>query len=177
MMVRLLSLTNRGFTMRPRFCAAVIAAVAMLMFAGVAQAAQHTTVTQLQITHGAFTEPEFDANPCSGAAITSFNAFGTQMAHETFFIEDGQVTEVWATFTETGKVSLTDANGVTYSGHFTVWGGFNLNERNTNNTFTLTVRLAGSDGSTIVAHEVQHFALNANDTVTVNFDRMRLTCG
>jgi hypothetical protein len=177
MMVRLLSLTNRGFTMRRRFCAAVIAAAAMLMFAGVTQAAQHTTVTQLQITHGAFTEPEFDANPCSGAAIASFNAFGTQMAHETFFIEDGQVTEVWATFTETGKVSLTDANGVTYSGHFTVWGGFNLNERNTNNTFTLTVNLAGSDGSTIVAHEVQHFALNANGTVTVNFDTMRLTCG
>ena len=177
MMVRLLSLTNRGFTMRRRFCAAVIAAAAMLMFAGVAQAAQHTTVTQLQITHGAFTEPEFDANPCSGAAIASFNAFGTQMAHETFFIEDGQVTEVWATFTETGKVSLTDANGVTYSGHFTVWGGFNLNEKNTNNTFTLTVKLSGSDGSSITAHEVQHFALNANGTVTVNFDRMRLTCG
>lgn len=177
MMVRLLSLTNRGFTMRRRFCAAVIAAAAMLMFAGVAQAAQHTTVTQLQITHGAFTEPEFDANPCSGAAIASFNAFGTQMAHETFFIEDGQVTEVWATFTETGKVSLTDANGVSFTGHFTVWGGFNLNEKNTNNTFTLTVKLAGSDGSSITAHEVQHFALNANGTVTVNFDRMRLTCG
>jgi hypothetical protein len=87
------------------------------------------------------------------------------------------VTEVWATFTETGKVSVTDANGVSFTGHFTVWGNFNLNEKNTNSTFTLTVNLAGSDGSTIVAHEVQHFALNANGTVTVNFDRIRLTCG
>jgi hypothetical protein len=87
------------------------------------------------------------------------------------------MTEVWATFTETGKVALTDANGVSYSGHFTVWGNFNLNERNTNNTFTLTVRAAGSDGSSIVAHEVQHFALNANGVVTVDFDTMSLTCG
>ena len=74
-------------------------------------------------------------------------------------------------------MSLTDANDVTYTGHFTVWGGFNLNEKNTNDTFALTVRLAGSDGSSIIAHEVQHFALNANGTVTVDFDTMRLTCG
>ena len=87
------------------------------------------------------------------------------------------MTEVWATFTETGKVAITDANGVNFTGHFTVWGNFNLNEKNTNNTFTLTVRLSGSDGSSIVAHEVQHFALNANGTVTVDFDTMRLACG
>jgi hypothetical protein len=166
-----------GFLMGRRLCVAVITAAAMLVFAGVAEAAPHTTVTETQLTHGSFTEPEFDANPCTGAAITSFNAFGTVLDHITYFIEDGQITEVWATFTETGKVSVTDANGVTYSGHFTVWGGFNLNERNTNDTFTLTVRLTGSDGSSIVAHEVQHFAVNANGDVTVDFDTMSLTCG
>jgi hypothetical protein len=160
-----------------RFCAAVITAAAMLAFAGSAQAAQHTTVTETQLIHGAFVEPEFGANPCTGAGIANFTAFGTVLEHVTYFIEDGQMTEAWGTFTETGKVLITDANGVTYSGHFTVWGNFNLNERNTNNTFTLTVRLSGSDGSSIVAHEVQHFALNANGTVTVNFDTMRLTCG
>jgi len=58
-----------------------------------------------------------------------------------------------------------------------VWGNFNLNERNTNNTFTLTVKLTGSDGSTISAHETQHFSLNANGVVTVDFDKMSLTCG
>jgi hypothetical protein len=66
---------------------------------------------------------------------------------------------------------------VTYTGHLTNWGNFNLNEQNTNNTFMLTIRLTGSDGSSITAHEVQHFALNANGVVTVNFDRMTLTCG
>jgi uncharacterized membrane protein len=178
MLVRLLSLTNRGFMMRRRLCAALLGvAAAMLISAGAAQAAQHTTVTQTEHIHGVFAEPNFDANPCTGAPITNFSAFGNVVEHETFFIEDGEVTEVWATFTETGKVSATDANGVSFAGHFTVWGNFNLNEKNTNNTFTLTVKLAGSDGSSITAHEVQHFALNANGTVTVNFDRMRLTCG
>ena len=163
--------------MNRRFTAAMLGVAAMLMCAAAAQAAQHTTVTQTEHVHGVFAEPEFDANPCTGAALTNFSALGNVVEHETFFIEDGQMTEVWATFTETGKVSATDENDVTFTGHFTVWGNFNLNERNTNNTFTLTVKLAGSDGSTITAHEVEHFALNANGTVTVDFDRMTLTCG
>ncbi len=58
-----------------------------------------------------------------------------------------------------------------------MWGNFNVNEKNANNTFTLTFMLTGSDGSTITIHEVQHFALTANGVVTVNFDTTRLTCG
>jgi hypothetical protein len=162
---------------RRRLCAALLGVAAMLMFAGAAQAAQHTTVTQTDHIHGVFAEPNFAGNPCTGAHFTSFSAYGNVVNHVTLFIEDGKVANVWATFTETGKVSATDANGVSFAGHFTVWGNFNLNEKNTNNTFTLSVRLAGSDGSSIIAHEVQHFALNANGTVTVNFDRMRLACG
>jgi hypothetical protein len=149
----------------------------LVAFATPASAANHTTVTETDHVHGVFTEPEFTANPCTGSAITSFDAFGNVVEHITYFLEDGQMTEVWATFTETGKVTITDAAGVTYTGHFTVWGNFNLNERNTNNTFTLTIKLTGSDGSTISAHETQHFALNANGVVTVDFDKMSLTCG
>jgi hypothetical protein len=155
-------------------CAGLVGA--LMVLAGNASAANHTTVTETDHIHGSFTEPEFTNNPCSGAAITSFDAEGNVVEHVTYFLEDGQMTEVWATFTETGKVTITDANDVTYTGHFTVWGNFNLNERNTNNTFTLTVKLSGSDGSSITAHEVQHFALNANGVVTVDFDTMRLSC-
>jgi hypothetical protein len=36
---------------------------------------------------------------------------------------------------------------------------------------------AGSDGPSITVHEVQHFALNANGVVTVNFDRPTPSCG
>ncbi len=140
-------------------------------------AAGHQTVNETDHVHGAFTEPAFDANPCTGAAITTFEAEGNVVDHVTYFVENGQMTEVWATFTETGKAILIDANGVTFGGHFTAWGNFNLNERNTNNTFTLSFDLAGSDGSTITGHEVTHFALNANNQVTVDFDRMNLTCG
>jgi hypothetical protein len=157
------------------FVAALCAA--SLAFAASAAAANHTTVTETNTIHGTFTEPEFSQNPCSGAAITSFQAYGNIVEHETYFLENGQVTEVWATFTETGKVAITDANGVSYDGHFTVWGNYNLNEQNTNETFTVTIRVSGSDGSTIVAREVEHFGTNANGEVTASFDKMSLTCG
>src|SRR6266702_2683391 len=132
------------------------------------------TVTMTEITHGVFDAGLSGPNPCSGADIVSVDASGNVLDHVTFFPAGD---EVWATFTEAGKITLLDSNGVTYTGHLTVWGNFNLNEQNSNNTFTLTVMLTGSDGSTITAHEVQHFALNANGVVTVNFDRMTLTCG
>jgi hypothetical protein len=152
-------------------------AAAALALAATASAADHTTVTETEHIHGAFTAPEFDVNPCTGAAITSFDADGNVVAHATYFLEDGEPTEVWATFTETGKVTLTDANSVTYTGHFTLWGNFNLNERNTNNTFTLTFKAYGSDGSSLILHETGHFAMNANSQVTVSFDRLSLDCG
>jgi hypothetical protein len=132
------------------------------------------TVTMTEVTHGVFDSGLSGPNPCSGADIVSVDASGNVVDHITFFPADD---EVWATFTETGKITLLDSNGVTYTGHLTAWGNFNLNERNSNNSFTLTVMLSGSDSSAITAHEVQHFALNANGVVTVDFDRMNLTCG
>jgi hypothetical protein len=53
------------------------------------------------------------ARASSGADIVSQNASGTVVNHLTFFPAGD---EVWATFTETGKVTLTDSNGVTYTG-------------------------------------------------------------
>jgi hypothetical protein len=132
------------------------------------------TVTMTEITHGEFDPGLSSPNPCTGADIVSATASGTVVNHVTFFPAGD---EVWATFTETGKVTVVDSSGVTYTGRITVWGNFNLNERNTNNTFTFSLKLTGADGSTIAGHEVQHFALNANGVVTVTFDRMTLNCG
>jgi hypothetical protein len=160
-----------------RLLAVVALAAAALALAATASAANHTTVTETDHIHGAFTEPEFDVNPCTAAAITSFDAYGNVVAQVTYFLEDGEPTEVWATFTETGKLTLIDANNLTYSGHFTAWGNFNLNERNTNNTVALTFRASGSDGSSLIVHETAHFAMNANGRVTVSFDRLSLDCG
>jgi hypothetical protein len=132
------------------------------------------TVTMTEHFHGIFDPGFTDPNPCSGADVVSAEGDGNGVMHVTYFPAGD---EVWATFTETGKVTVLDTNDVTYTGHLTVWGNFNLNEKNSNSTFTFTLNLSGSDGSTISLHEVQHFTLNAGGVVTVEFDKPRLTCG
>ena len=67
------------------------------------------TVTETEHIHGEF-DPELGPNPCTGADIVSESAFGNVVMHVTFF-PDGD--EVWATFTEEGKVTVLDSNGVT----------------------------------------------------------------
>ncbi len=135
------------------------------------------TVTSTQNVHGVFYEPQA-TNPCTGDTFNGGNGIqftGNLVNHVTFFTASD---EVWATFTETGAISGTDdGTGVTYSGHATVWGNFNMNERNQNTEFTLTIHAAGSDGSAIIAHETTVFVMNANGTVTVNFDKFSLGCG
>jgi hypothetical protein len=128
------------------------------------------TVTMTEHQHGTFTD-DGASNPCTGApGVATF--VGNSVEHVTFFPAGD---EVWATFTETGKVTVT-WDGVTYTGHATAWGNFNMNERNSNSTFTLTLRLFAADGSSVVGHEVSHFTLNANGVITVEFDSLSFTC-
>jgi len=148
--------------------------IGSLVFAGTAAAANHQTVTETQHMHGSWVETG-DTNPCTGDDIT-VNAMGNGVNHVTYFVENGQPTEFWGTFTEAISFTFTD-QGVTYSGHATVWGNFNQNERNQNTTFTFSIRGTGSDGSTITGHETMHFGLNANGQVTASFDKMKFTCG
>ena len=129
------------------------------------------TVTITEHQHGVFTETNA-VNPCNGHLIT-LTVDGNSVFHITFF-PDGD--EVWVTFTETGMFTAVDGD-VTYAGHFTVWDNQNVNEQNSNSTFTFSVRAFGSDGSTIIGHEVAHFAMNANGDVTVTFDKPSFTCG
>ena len=135
------------------------------------------TVTSTTNVHGVFAEPQA-TNPCTGDTFNGGQGIqftGNLVNHVTFFTASD---EVWATFTETGAILGTDdGTGVTYSGHATAWGNFNMNQRNTNSAFTLTIHATGSDGSSISAHETTVFVMNANGTVTVNFDKFSLTCG
>lgn len=135
------------------------------------------TVTETDHVHGTFAEPEA-TNPCTGDTFNGgagIQFVGNLVNHVTFFTASD---EVWATFTETGSISGTDdGTGVTYSGHATAWGNFNMNERNQNSAFTLTIHATGSDGSSITAHQTTAFVLNANGSVTVNFEKDSLTCG
>jgi len=147
---------------------------ALLALSGTAAAANHQTVTQTQLMHGSWVESG-DTNPCTGDTI-DVNATGNGVNHVTYFVEDGQPTEFWGTFTEAFSFSFTD-QGVTYTGRATVWGGFNQNEKNATNTFTFSIRGTGSDGSTVTGHETMHFGLDANGQVTATFDKMNFTCG
>ena len=135
------------------------------------------TVTQTDNVHGAFYEPNA-TNPCTGDTFNGGQGAlftGNLVNHVTYFTNSD---EVWATFTETGKVTATDdVTGVTYSGNATAWGNFNLNEQNTNSEFTLTVHLSGSDGSSVTAHETTVFVDNGNGDITVSFDKLNLSCG
>jgi hypothetical protein len=135
------------------------------------------TVTETQNVHGVFLEPAA-TNPCTGNTFNGgagIQFTGNLVNHVTFFTNSD---EVWATFTETGKIVGTDdGTGATYTGHATAWGNFNLNEKNQNSEFTLTIHATGSDGTSITAHETTVFVMNANGTVTVNFDKFSLTCG
>lgn len=159
--------------------AAAVAAVVGATFAASASASSPNgqTVTETDNIHGTFLEPDA-TNPCTGNTFNGAQGIqftGNLVNHVTYFTNSG---EVWATFTETGAILGTDdGTGVTYSGHATAWGNFNLNERNGNSEFTLTIHATGSDGSSITAHETTAFALNANGDVAVNFDKASLTCG
>ena len=161
---------------------AVVGAVALSFGAGSALAASPNgmTMTETDHVHGSFVEPAA-TNLCSGDAFVAPDGSagvqftGNLVDHVTYFTNSD---EVWSTFTQTGKVVGTDAEtGVVYTGQATAWGNFNMNERNQNSAFTLTIHASGTDGSSITAHQTTVFTMNANGTVTVNFDKMNVTCG
>jgi hypothetical protein len=154
-----------------------VGGLAMWPAAAFAASPNGQTVTQTDNVHGVFYEPEA-TNPCTGDTFNGGQGVqftGNLVNHITYFTNSD---EVWATFTETGKIVGTDdGTGVTYSGHATAWGNFNMNERNQNSEFTLTIHASGSDGSSITAHETTVFVNNGNGDITVNFDKFSLSCG
>jgi len=130
------------------------------------------TVTQTDNFHGS--NSTTDTNPCTGNTI-DLQQQSNIVQHVTFF-PGGD--EIWGTFTEEDKVVGTDeGTGVVYTGHSTFWGNFNVNEKNANDTFTGSIHVIGSDGSSISYHEVMHETWNANGNLTVQFDKPSLTCG
>jgi hypothetical protein len=130
------------------------------------------TVTTTDNFHGTTSFQDF--NPCTGNLL-NITTTSNIVEHITYF-PGGD--EAWGTFTEEDKVVATDpVTGVVYTGHATFWGNFNVNERNSNSTFTATITLRGSDGSVVMVHEVDHLTYNGNGQVTVSFEKPRLTCG
>jgi hypothetical protein len=133
------------------------------------------TVTQTDHQHGTWVE-QGDTDFCTGATIAP-TITGNEVEHVTFF-PGGD--EVWGTFTEEGTAQA-QVGDLIYSGRITVWGNFNVNEQNANNTFTATFKLSATDAGgvvhTEVGHEVTHVGWNAvSDQPVVSFDKMYVTC-
>ncbi|MEP6665292.1 MAG: hypothetical protein ABJA81_02485 [Nocardioidaceae bacterium] len=148
----------------------------VLSGAGVAAAAPGGTghtVTTTEISH--ITQPLSGTNPCAPLNPVSGHTDDNIVTHVTFFPESG---EVRFTFTDQQSLIATDlTTGVVTTGHATVTNNFNLTQRNATSTLNVTIRGTGSDGSTVYLHETAHFTLNANGVVTVDFDKVTLTCG
>jgi hypothetical protein len=134
----------------------VVALTAFLVLvAGPAYAGPPTTETN---TAKGLVETFVDVVPtCEGGGpLYTITTTSNLIEHETVF-DDGRV---HATFTQTGTFSavpLEDPSLPSYTGKFTVWGGFNANGSTVNGTFTFNVRGTGSDGSTFSNHAVEHF--------------------
>ena len=77
---------------------------------------------------------------------------------------------------------LQPSTGLIFSGHIAVWGNFNVNNKNSNNTFTASFKAYAVDSSSVthyeVGHQVMHIGFNAVDPSTpiVSFEKMSMTC-
>jgi hypothetical protein len=141
----------------------VVSLAVLVLTLALASPATARATSYTQTVHDA-TDTFVDVNPCTGAPVTI-----TVTYNGVFHINSLPGGEFWTTFTQTGTVTAVplDLTQPTLTGRFTVWGNFNLNERNQNSTFTFTVRL--SDGT--VFHDTAHFTMNANGEITTSFDK------
>ncbi len=145
----------------------VIALAVLVLTLALASPAAARAISYTQTFHNVTEVLPHDAQsviPCTGAPATI-----TVTYNGVFHINSLPGGEFWMTFTQTGTFTAVpdDSTQPTLTGRFTIWGNFNLNERNSNSTFTFTVR--ASDGT--VFHETQHFTMNANGEITTSFDK------
>ena len=144
-------------------------AVGLLSIAAPAFAQPPTTVT----THEKGLVETFvdfvPTDPCAEEGpLYTITTTSNLVMHETIF-DDGRI---HATFTQTGRfvaVPLEDPSLPSFTGRFTTWGGFNQNGKTVNGTFTFNLRGTGSDGSTLSAHNTDHFNVRPDGTVNAFF--------
>jgi hypothetical protein len=99
-----------------------------------------------------------------GGPLYTITTTSNFIEHTTTF-DDGRI---HVTFTQTGTfvaVPLEDPSLPTYTGSFTIWGGFNQNNQSATGTFTFSARGKGSDGSRFTFHTTEHFNQRPDGTV------------
>lgn len=148
---------------RSRIAMATAFAAALITAGGPANASTPTTTTVHE--HGVvetFVDvlPACEGNPSRYEITTTSN----RVEHVTVFA-DGRIHE---TDTDTGTFSAVPKNNPSlpsYTGHFTIWDGFNANGKTVEGTFTFNVHGIGSDGSILRNHINAHFNVRPNGTV------------
>lgn len=131
---------------------AALLAVVGLVLASASSATAGADTETTTFKNEPFTETDVD---CLGAPAT---IVGTRSGVEHVTMTDTGGFHV--TFTEVGRFTLTSANG-TFTGHFAVWGGFNVNNRNEGGTFTFNAIGRSATGERIHIHGVEHVNLTA----------------
>ena len=140
----------------------IVLTMGLLLIATPAYAQPPETET---VTEKGVVETFVDVVPtCEGGGpLYTITTTSNRIEHTTLFA-DGRV---HATFTDTGTFvaePLEDPSLPSYTGKFTVWGGFNANGKAVNGTFTFTALGKGSDGSTFNNHVTDHFNTTPNGT-------------
>jgi len=155
-----------------------LVAAAGLLSAGAARAdtGGQGTITITEHAHDVVLFSDAVVNPCTGAPGTVTAVAANEVFHATFFTASD---EFWVTGTDEGTATFTpdDPHSVSAGGHFTDWFGESFNRKNDVQHFTNTFNLRGTDGSHLVVHETAHLSTNGSNDVTVNFDKMNVTCG
>lgn len=140
------------------------------LFTPMAALAQADTTT----IHFSDTETFPTIDPCTGAPGTLSGTF-KGVVHLTA-LPDGS-SHFTLTVVEEVSVVFDDPSLPTYTGRITSWEGSNLNPQNNfTATFADHFTIKGTDGSRVAGHSVGHVTMHADGTVTVEFDRFRLTC-
>lgn len=132
---------------------AILVLALVMTLATSAAAAPPVTET---ITEQGVTETFVDVAPtCESGALYEITLTYNSVEHGTIF-EDGRG---HFTFTQTGTFEAValDPSEPDASGRFTVWGGFNQNQKTVNGTFTFNVNGQFEDGGKISTHLVDHF--------------------
>src|SRR5436309_9978679 len=154
----------------------LVAAVGLLSAgAAMADAGGQGTVTITEHAHDVVLFSDPVVNPCTGAPGTLTAIAANEVFHVTFFTVSD---EFWVTGTDEGTATFTpdDPSGASASGHFASWFGESFNEKNDVQHDTFNLTLTNTDGSHVVAHETAHLSTNAAGLVTVNFDKMSVSC-
>lgn len=154
--------------------AAGLAAMLAVAMGGVAAAAQGGAGTETTTVHEQFAFSEPGLNPCTGEKGTLMAISSNSVFHITLQADGDH----WVTGNAEGSVKfMPGEGGIPYSGHFHMWFGESLNNKNEVHHETGTFVLSAANGSKVTVHMVGHVSTNGKGEPTVEFHTTNVHCG